>query len=75
MELLNRRNESFEVTLTVEGVYDYFCIPHEAMGHVGRIVVGNPDAFPARPTDGLPPAVRDALPSVDQIMTSHVVRP
>ena len=73
--LLTRRNESFEVTLTVEGVYDYFCIPHEAMGHVGRIVVGNPDAFPARPTDGLPTAVRDALPSVDQIMSSHVVRP
>ncbi|TVQ40790.1 MAG: hypothetical protein EA403_00335 [Spirochaetaceae bacterium] len=73
--LLARRNESFEVTLTVEGVYDYFCIPHEAMGHVGRIVVGDPNAFAARPADGLPQAVRDALPSVDQIMANHVVRP
>ena len=73
--LLTRRNESFEVTLTVEGVYDYFCIPHEAMGHVGRIIVGDPDAFPALPADGLPQAVRNALPSVDEIMANHVVRP
>jgi plastocyanin len=27
----------FEVTLTVEGVYDYLCMPHEAAGMVGRI--------------------------------------
>src|SRR5829696_8926632 len=31
--------ETFSVTLTVEGVYDYFCIPHEHAGMVGRIVV------------------------------------
>lgn len=73
--LLTRRDASFEITLTVEGVYDYFCIPHEAMGHVGRIVVGDPDAFPAQPADGLPQAVRNALPSVDRIMAEHVVRP
>jgi plastocyanin len=72
--LLTRRNESFEITLTVEGVYDYFCIPHEAMGHVGRIIVGNPQASPARPTDGLPQAARTALPSVEQIMADRVVR-
>ena len=73
--LLTRRDASFEITLTVEGVYDYFCIPHEAMGHVGRIVVGDPDAFPAQPADGLPQAVRNALPSVDRIMDQQVVRP
>src|SRR5690349_12875316 len=32
----------FEVTLTVPGVYDYFCAPHEAAGVVGRLVVGRP---------------------------------
>src|SRR3954470_11287339 len=32
-------NETFSVTLTVEGVYDYFCIPHEHAGMVGRIIV------------------------------------
>ena len=32
-------DESFEVTFDVPGVYDYFCIPHELSGMVGRIVV------------------------------------
>ena len=30
----------FDVTLTVPGVYDYYCIPHEAAGMVGRITCG-----------------------------------
>ena len=29
--------DHFEVTLTAEGVYDYYCIPHEEAGMVGRI--------------------------------------
>lgn len=37
--LVNPR-DTFEARLTVEGVYDYFCLPHEAGGMVGRIVVG-----------------------------------
>src|SRR3954471_14263383 len=41
--------ETFEVTLTVEGVYDYFCAPHEAAGMVGRIVVGRPGGPGATP--------------------------
>lgn len=35
-------DQSFELRLTVAGVYDYFCIPHEEAGMVGRIVVGRP---------------------------------
>jgi plastocyanin len=30
--------DQFEVTLTVPGVYDYFCTPHEMAGMVGRII-------------------------------------
>jgi len=30
--------DHFDVTLTVCGVYDYYCMPHEAVGMVGRIV-------------------------------------
>ncbi|MGN8226808.1 cupredoxin domain-containing protein [Gracilimonas sp. BCB1] len=26
--------------ITKEGIYDYFCLPHERLGHVGRIVAG-----------------------------------
>lgn len=32
---------AFEVVLTKEGVYDYFCRPHLAAGMVGRIVVAS----------------------------------
>lgn len=35
--------ESFEVVLSAPGVYDYYCIPHELHGMVGRIVVGTPE--------------------------------
>ena len=36
--LLNS-GDSYEVDLTVEGIYDYYCKPHEAAGMVGRIIV------------------------------------
>ena len=77
--------DHFEVTLTVEGVYDYFCLPHEAAGMVGRIVVGRPggpgaqpfDYFVGRPGTGnwgdVPAAARAAFPSVEAIMTRGVV--
>lgn len=32
----------FEFTFDVPGTYDYYCIPHQSMGMVGRIVVGEP---------------------------------
>ena len=40
-------NETFSVTLAVEGIYDFFCIPHEHAGMVGRIIVGQPGWPPA----------------------------
>lgn len=77
----------FEVTLHVEGVYDYFCIPHEAAGMVGRLVVGAPGGPGARPFDwfrgepgtaewkSVPPAARAAFPDVESILAQGVVRP
>lgn len=63
--------DRYEVTLTVPGVYDYFCLPHEAAGMAGRIVVGappfGPDASPADSPD-IPEAARRALPAVDRIV-------
>jgi hypothetical protein len=76
----------FDVTLTVEGVYDYFCMPHEAAGMVGRIVVGRPsgpgalpfDYFKGRPgTEGwkeVPEAARATFPPVERIVERRVVR-
>lgn len=73
---LTSPDDSFEVTLEAEGVHDYFCRPHEAAGMVGRIVVASgrapdPDAPALRPPPGdgeLPPAAREAFPSVEAIV-------
>ncbi|MEX2541625.1 MAG: plastocyanin/azurin family copper-binding protein [Trueperaceae bacterium] len=66
--MLVEEGATFEVTLTEEGVYDYFCLPHESLGMVGRIIVGSPDAFPVQDPAELVPAVQEALPSVEEIM-------
>lgn len=46
----------FEVTLDKPGIYEYYCLPHRAMGMVGAIVVGddlsNLDALRARKMKG-----------------------
>ena len=76
----------FDVTFDVEGVYDYYCMPHEEAGMVGRIVVGRPsgpgtlpfDYFKGRPdTVGwkpVPDAARKTFPPVAVIMQQKVVR-
>ena len=76
--------QAFEVTLTVEGVYDYFCTPHEEAGMVGRIIVGRPSGPGARPVDdaayarkgwrAVPPAAKAAFPSIDAILSKGIVR-
>lgn len=72
--------ESFSQTLTEIGVYDYYCVPHEHAGMVGRIVVGEPVA--AEPVAGaddaaltpLPQAALDAFPAVEEILARRFVR-
>jgi len=64
--------EMFDVRLTVLGVYDYFCQPHEFAGMVGRIVVGSPDTpgwQPASEEGGdIPEAALATFPAVDAIL-------
>jgi plastocyanin len=79
--------DHFEVTLTVPGVYDYYCMPHETAGMVGRIVVGKPggpgsqrfDYWRGKPgTDGwrhVPEAARQTFPSVARILDGGRVHP
>jgi plastocyanin len=63
--------ESFAVELTEPGVYDYFCVPHEHAGMVGRIVVGDPAPGQGeRPAGDLPEAALGAFPPVDAILRS-----
>lgn len=64
--------ESFEVRLTVPGVYDYYCQPHELGGMVGRIVVRSPDSPGWQPAfgdaGGIPEEALAAFPSVETIL-------
>jgi plastocyanin len=71
-------DESFAVTFAVEGVYDYYCVPHEHAGMVGRLIVGEPDADgwwqdPAAAGD-LPEVALNGFPSVEEIMDRGIVR-
>ena len=63
-------DETYDVTLEVPGVYDYFCIPHEMSGMVGRIIVAESDQpeFPDYPDGDLPDEVRDGFPSISDIL-------
>ncbi|RQG98801.1 plastocyanin/azurin family copper-binding protein [Natrarchaeobius oligotrophus] len=57
--------DSFDRTFDDEGVYDYVCTRHEAVGMVGTIVVGwpDPDDQPAleSPSESYPPAAVEEL--------------
>ncbi|WP_101297511.1 cupredoxin domain-containing protein [Halegenticoccus soli] len=41
--VLSESGATFERTFDAPGVYDYFCIPHESMGMIGSVIVGEPD--------------------------------
>lgn len=64
--------EQFELRLIVPGVYDYYCLPHEAAGMIGRIVVGEPTGAgwsgPSAADDDLAPAVLEAFPAISEIL-------
>lgn len=63
---------SFEHTFTVEGVYDYFCIPHEGYGMVGSIVVGEATDGPglSEPHAGLPDATQAKIRELNREVQS-----
>lgn len=65
--------ESFKVTLDTPGVYDYYCIPHELAGMVGRIVVADEgqEDFAEYGEDGLSDNVLNAFPAVADILAEQ----
>lgn len=80
--LLTEVGQSFSHRLLVPGVYDYFCLPHELAGMVGRIVVASVagpaiDLREPRPARGERRAPSDAalatFPSIARIMRDGVV--
>jgi plastocyanin len=76
--------QTFEVTLTIEGIYDYFCAPHEEAGMVGRLIVGSATGPGAQPYDyylsqgrnwkSVPPAAQKSFPTIEAILAKKVVR-
>ncbi|MCC6193844.1 MAG: hypothetical protein IT518_05180 [Burkholderiales bacterium] len=73
---------TFERVFSVEGVYDYFCKPHEMAGMVGRIVVGQPGNGPGTKPFGyapdkhwqqVPDVARQRFPAVSEIMAKGAV--
>ncbi len=75
----------FSVLLSVEGVYDYFCRPHELAGMAGRILVAargtarelvaslGADPYPES-TPALPEPVRRSLPPPAGILAAGTLR-
>lgn len=71
------KGSTFEHSFNIPGVYDYFCVPHEAAGMVGRIVVGAPGDGPATRAFGyapdkhwkpVPEAAQKNFPDIRMIM-------
>lgn len=70
---LSEQGNTFEHTLEVAGVYDYYCTPHEATGMLGSIIVGKPtpDGQPALapPQDSLPGEAKKKLEALNKSVT------
>jgi plastocyanin len=62
-DLLIQKGTLFTGQFPIEGVYNYFCRPHESVGMVGAIVVGQALDGPglAPPQEVLPPLARHRL--------------
>lgn len=74
--VLNEQGKSFSHTFKTEGVYDYFCTPHEAAGMVGTVVVGSPstDGQPGLqpPQDSLPSQTREKITDLNEKVSNQL---
>lgn len=55
------KGDIWYLTITEPGVYDYFCLPHEKMGHAGRIISGSDKIIPEYSKERVPEAVLQKL--------------
>lgn len=58
---LLKAGESWLLQINSEGVYDYFCLPHERMGHAGRIISGTIKSIPGYEKGRIPQAALNAI--------------
>lgn len=60
--------QSWFLKLDKAGVYDYFCLPHERMGHAGRILVGEVGEIPDYPNGKIPVTIIEKLSEATKIL-------
>ncbi|WP_049897754.1 plastocyanin/azurin family copper-binding protein [Halorubrum distributum] len=69
--MLSEDGATFEHTFETEGVYHYYCAPHETGGMIGSVIVGEPDAHgqPALedPPEDKPQAVREKITELNEM--------
>lgn len=69
-DTLSKQGATFEHTFDTEGVFDYFCTPHEATGMIGTVIVGKPstEGQPGLkpPQDSLPSTARTKIETLNQ---------
>lgn len=75
--MFSEEGKTFERMFEVEGVYDYFCIPHEYRGMVGSVIVGEPDPHDqpglAEPQEDLPGEARAVLAELNEQVHEELV--
>ena len=68
--ILSEEGATFEHTFETAGVYHYYCSPHETVGMIGSIIVGEPDAHgqPAleEPPQDKPESVREKIAELNE---------
>lgn len=72
--ILSEQGATFEHTFETEGVYHYYCMPHESLGMLGSIIVGDPDpheqnALEEPPADK-PERVREKLNELNEMVST-----
>ncbi len=69
--LLSGDGATFEHTFETEGVYHYYCAPHETVGMIGSVIVGEPDAHEQRaledPPEDKPESVREKIGELNEM--------
>ncbi|WP_276274325.1 plastocyanin/azurin family copper-binding protein [Haloarcula litorea] len=70
--IVSDEGATFEHTFETEGVYHYYCTPHESLGMIGTVIVGEPDpheqvALEEPPADK-PERVREKLTELNEMV-------
>ncbi|WP_123115212.1 plastocyanin/azurin family copper-binding protein [Halorubrum sp. CBA1229] len=72
--IVSEQGATFEHTFETEGVYHYYCTPHESLGMIGSVIVGEPDPHEAvaleDPPADKPDRVREKLEELNGMIST-----